>query len=207
MSSVAAPSTESVCPAVKKLPVPEVREIGTDHGFLWVVMTDRERSQFFNQYYNQKLVLPSRGIDWPPYQLELRVRGSDEPGRMAIGVSTWQFPDWYKDRVERIEILSGHSDGWKGPDSHAPEIEAKRNALEMLRKLAMAGIPRRPSVGLDFEGTFSFSWLDQDVGVDLTVYGDGTYSFFASSADYSASADDEPITKPLHSKLLSTLRS
>ena len=197
-------SIESIPPVGEKMPTPVVTNLDTDHDCLQAVMDVRERNQ---QYYNHKLVLPFQGTDGPLYSLALRVRGSDEPDRSAFGVSTLQIPDWYDDRAERIEILSGHSDGWKGPDSYAPKIEAKRCALEMLRKLAQARIPRRPLIGLDFEGTFSFSWLDQDVSVDLTVYGDGTYSFFASSAERSASADDEPITKPLHSKLLSTLRS
>lgn len=115
--------------------------------------------------------------------------------------------NWHSELKDRIKDLGRRPDGWKGPDSRAPETDAVDCALEMLHKLALAGIPRRPSIGLDFEGTFSFAWFDEDVSADMTVYADGTYSFFVSSNTCTASADDERIEEPIHSDLLNALQS
>lgn len=76
----------------------------------------------------------------------------------------------------------------------------------MLRKLAIDGSVRRPSIGLDFEGTFSFAWFDAGTSADMTVYGDVTYSFFVSRGNRSTSADDERIDEPLHDALVDALR-
>ena len=203
----AAPSTESLHPLAEELPMPKaiISDVDPDHLQAFLFGEEEIRSPV--EFYRRRLVPASRGNDWLLTSLALRVRNSSETGSWAASVSIEQLPDWYFDLVNRIESLCRHSDGWKGLGSHAPENDTKHFALQMLRKLALERIPGRPSIGLDFEGTFSFSWLDQDVSVDLTVHGDGTYSFFASSAEYSASVDEEPITKPLHSRLLSTLRS
>ena len=118
-----------------------------------------------------------------------------------------ELPEWYLEVKDSIEALGDRQDGWKGPDSFAPNEHAKRNAHQMLRNLATAGISRQPRIGLDFEGTFSFSWFDDYVSGDLTVYDDGTYSFFISNKHDSAGSDEEPLDSPLDSGLLGILRS
>ena len=182
-------------------------DVYPDH--VQAILSDQKSMRSPVQNYHQRPTpTTSLGSGWLDILPALRVRDSSGLGRWATSdLTAEQLPDWYFDLKGRIETLCQHSDGWKGPGSHAPEIDAKRFALEMLRKLALERIPRRPSIGLDFEGTFSFAWLDEDVSVDLTVYGDGTYSFFVSSSKYSTSADEEPIKEPIHSCLLRTLLS
>lgn len=114
---------------------------------------------------------------------------------------------WYFDLAQRLKVLASKKDGWKGIDSLAALPEAHRHASDMLNKLAQEGIDRRPSIGLDYEGTFSLSWLDDSINVDLTVYEDGSYSFFASSKETRISVDEAKLSDPLHGRLLSVLLS
>ena len=118
-----------------------------------------------------------------------------------------QTSDWYFSVARRLKELSSKQNGWKGVDSVAPRDSSLKSAHVLLRKLAQEGIDRRPAIGLDHEGTFSFLWLDTDVKADLTVYDDGTYSFFVKSDGHSASVDDASITEPLDSRLLGALLS
>ena len=103
--------------------------------------------------------------------------------------------------------LSKKQDGWKGPESQGAIPLAFEHASHMLRKLALEGIDRRPFVGLDYEGTFSFAWFDGKLNIDLTVYDDGTYSFFGTDGVRSASADDARLSERLSPQLLGLLLS
>lgn len=116
-----------------------------------------------------------------------------------------QASEWYFDLNDRLLQLSQKEDGWKGEKSVAPSREARKAASEMISKLAHEGVERRPSIGLDYEGTFSLNWMDDKLSADLTVYEDGTYSFFATSDGRSAMADEERISEPLNGRLLSFL--
>ena len=86
---------------------------------------------------------------------------------------------WHFEIAKEIRALASKVDGWKGENSRAPSRSAVDRAQDLLRKLSDEKVERRPTVGLDHEGTFSFMWLDDEVRADLTVYDDGTYSFFA----------------------------
>ncbi len=130
-------------------------------------------------------------------ELDELIRGDDE-----------KPSGWYIDLKNKIEELGNRQDGWKGPGSLAPDADAVRYAQAMLTKIAAAKIARKPMVGLDFEGTFSFSWFDNSVSADLTVYNDGTYSFFISIENGdSASADENFVDQPFNPRLLKLLRS
>ena len=83
----------------------------------------------------------------------------------------------------------------------------KERARSFLSGFAQEKIDRRPSVGLDYEGTVSFSWHEGDLRADLTIYDDGSYSYFAKRNDITASSDDAKISQPLDAKLLHLLRS
>ncbi len=127
---------------------------------------------------------------------------------LAWTFSTYTQAPWHGELRSRIDELGSSQDGWKGPESRAPNEDACRHAKTMLDRLATAGISRRPMVGLDFEGTFSFCWFDDGVNGDLTVYDDGTYSFFISNEDdETARADEDRVDQPLNSGLLHILNS
>tara|TARA_R100000306_G_C4370821_1_gene139872 strand:+ start:1045 stop:1629 length:585 start_codon:yes stop_codon:yes gene_type:complete len=113
----------------------------------------------------------------------------------------------YYELAERLESLSSKLDGWKGPDSVKAISASRYHAQNFLWKLALENVDRRPAIGLDYEGTFSFSWFEERLKADLTVYDDGSYSFFATDGDTVASVDDASVQDPLHSRLLSVLLS
>ncbi len=115
--------------------------------------------------------------------------------------------NWYFLVANRLDELSVKSDGWKGDKSFAANANALASARTLLWKLAQEGIDRRPAVGLDHEGTFSFMWIDANVKADLTVYENGTYSFYAKYAEHVASVDEASISEPLDSRLLGALLS
>lgn len=117
------------------------------------------------------------------------------------------YDGWHFEVSDRMVALSEKQDGWKGPESRRALPLAFEHANHLLRKLAADGIDRRPSVGLDYEGTFSFTWSDGNLGIDLTVYDDGTYSYFATDGVSSATADDALVSERLPSQLLGLLLS
>ena len=116
-------------------------------------------------------------------------------------------PVWLSEAVRRVEQLSRKRAGWKGTESHEMIPNVKKHARYFLSRLADEKIVRRPSVGLDYEGTVSFSWHEDDLHADLTIYEDGSYSYFAKRNDTMASSDDSKISQPLDAKLLHLLRS
>ena len=105
--------------------------------------------------------------------------------------------------VERINLLSAVSDGWKGEGSVAPSSRAKEEALVMLDKIVGASPSRRPPlIGLDEDGTFSFAWRSEDLKGHMTIYGDGTCSFSIKSSHSSARSSSTSVYAPLPADLV-----
>ena len=130
----------------------------------------------------------------------------------SVFIDSFAFTDstsqWHHELKQRIDKLSNHQDGWKGPESIAPNADATRYANEFLEQLVNVNIKNQPMVGLDYEGTFSFCWNDDQVSGDLTVYDNGTYSFFISNnRGRTASAEEDRIGDPLNTVFLEILNS
>jgi len=117
------------------------------------------------------------------------------------------FDSWHFEVSDRIAALSDKKDGWKGPESLGASPLSLQHANHLLRKLAAEGIDRRPSVGLDYEGTFSFTWSEGSLNIDLTVYDDGTYSYFATDGSRSVMSDDSLVSERFAPQLLGLLLS
>jgi len=113
----------------------------------------------------------------------------------------------YNEAEKRILKLSEKTNDWKGSNSFAPSKDAQNYAYQLLTKLHSERIEKIPSIGLDYEGTFSFFWSDQDITIDLTTYEDGSYSFFATDGSKKFSVDEASLYEPLHQHLLSILLS
>lgn len=142
---------------------------------------------------------------------EMRV--IDEVGEFVRKLSKiWQLnPDRYAEferTNDRIMMLSKMEDGWKGPGSKAPSAIAKRDAQALLRKIvSISDDLTMPGIGLDEEGVFTLSWFDAAKSGCISVYGDGTYSFFMKSRILPVSKDEESIGRPLDSGLVAALLS
>ncbi len=113
--------------------------------------------------------------------------------------------DWRSTLSERIQYLSRKEDGWKGEESVGPSPQARDEALEFLKKLSVENIAIPPHVGLDYEGAYAFCWSDEDFVTDLSIYGDGTYSYFAKRGGRIATSDEALISKPIDSGLRNLL--
>ena len=113
--------------------------------------------------------------------------------------------DWYPDVCNRMFTLSKKQNGWKGPGSRATLRPTFEHAGHLLWKLVLDGIKRRPVIGLDYEGTFSFCWIDDHSSIDLTVYQDGTYSYFATDGKQSMTSDNALVAERISTRLLDLL--
>lgn len=119
-----------------------------------------------------------------------------------------QTAPWLQLVSREISRFCSVSDGWKGDNSVAPTAVAIDEALEMAVQLAaeLPGIPT-PLVGADADGYFCFYWNENDVMANLSIYGDGTYSFYAQNDFEHAEADEEIVGMPLPDRLLRVLSS
>lgn len=112
-----------------------------------------------------------------------------------------------RELFEQISHLSSKLVGWKGANSVAADEHSVRDAIALARKLVQERISKYPAIGLDEDGSFTFYWKDPDFVIDLSVYGDGTYSFFARCGDKSYSVDEAHIADPINRELRSVLLS
>lgn len=199
---------QSANPTTKELPIPVVKKPDISRSHFNIVLVSQESSlPKVESYIHQLANSAISDCEWA--QLIQNENGNYIyfPYYQTPVAFTHPLPNWYSELKERITKLGNRTDGWKGPDSQAPKPKTVKFALEMLLNLGSNRIPRRPSIGLDFEGTFSFSWFDESVSADMTVYDDGTYSFFITNGKNWAGADAEKINKPIHSDLINILRS
>ena len=134
------------------------------------------------------------------------VKSTSTNGFVPVGAPL-VYESWHFEVSDRMVALSEKQDGWKGPDSLSTLPLAFEYANHLLWKLAIDGIDRRPTVGLDYEGTFSFAWSDGNLSIDLTVYDDGTYSYFATDGVRSATEDDALLSERMSPQLLGLLLS
>lgn len=147
--------------------------------------------------------LAAEGTAWQnsPMLASSSSDGSFVAGSNAVPIAA----EWHFELAKRIAFLASKPNGWKGPNSLAATKTAKELAVEFLRKLSVEQIDVQPKVGLDHEGTFSFFWSEDNLSVELTVYEDGTYSFFGASKNQTYIVDEAPLEEPLHNHLLSVL--
>ncbi|MEP3776265.1 MAG: hypothetical protein ABJM82_04485 [Shimia thalassica] len=103
--------------------------------------------------------------------------------------------------TERVIELSKRETGWKGPNSLAAIAKSRTDIMDLIRKMSLEEIEAVPKVGLDYEGTFSLFWNEEDLKAELTAHGDGTYSFFAKKEGHVAFSDEEPVHSVLCPKL------
>ena len=155
-------------------------------------------------------VKPNVDHPWQPEHVSkispwANVKSTSANGFVPVGAPL-EYESLHFEVSDRIAALSKKQDGWKGPDSLSALPLASEYANHFLRKLAKDGIDRQPTVGLDYEGTFSFAWSDGNLSIDLTVYNDGTYSYFATNGERSATADDALLSERISPQLLDLLR-
>ncbi|WP_162620464.1 hypothetical protein [Limimaricola cinnabarinus] len=113
--------------------------------------------------------------------------------------------DWQPSAVARVFRLGHKRDGWKGPGSIGASGQAVDSVLALIDKLSLAGVDASPRIGLDEDGSFTVSWLDEDLVADVSVFPDGSYSFYAQRGELEAMSDEVSISAPLDPQLAEIL--
>jgi hypothetical protein len=107
-----------------------------------------------------------------------------------------------KRSLGRLNYLRTLPDGWLGEDSVGSSEDAGIQAEQLLRRIRKeAPSAPLPVLGLDTDGTIVMNWSAGGLTGSMTIYGDGTYSYFVRRGGHVARASEaainEPIAEPL----------
>lgn len=106
----------------------------------------------------------------------------------------------------RVDLLGRHADGWKGTDSLGASKHAVSDAKALLERLVSSGLIAQPRIGLDEDGSFGFYWQTDQFVAAMSIFGDGTYSYFAREVGGRfASNDSGSLSRPVSAELLEIL--
>ena len=139
-----------------------------------------------------------------PLEIQIAATSEEDVTDAYFPILLGQDPRW-DSLASRIDDLAVRPNDWKGQGSLAVSSNVVDQAKQFLRTLALEETALAPQVGLDFEGTLSFFWNEDGVVAELTIYGDGTYSYFARRDDQVATEDEADIDHPIDSRLLNIL--
>ena len=107
--------------------------------------------------------------------------------------------------VEKVLLLAEKEHGWQGKDSRAAEENAILAALELLDKFTREGVPI-PKITLHSDGSFGFSWTGGGLVADVSIFGDGTYSYDALRGGRKARGSNRKTGDELRPDLLTILK-
>lgn len=108
--------------------------------------------------------------------------------------------------VAKIRELSTYGSGWKGPGSVGPSDLALKDAEHFVRNYFSNPNFVRPRIGLASDGEINLFWKTEHILIDLSILGDGTYTYYAKCADgRSYSGDDVEISTNLPAEIMGLL--
>lgn len=111
-----------------------------------------------------------------------------------------------KRSLGRLNYLRSLPDGWLGEDSYAASVNVGIQAERLLRRIRNeAPTAPLPVLGLDTDGTIVMSWSRGELVGSMTVYGDGTFSYFVRRNIISVKNIDALIEQPLGKDLIDLL--
>ncbi|MCE2737215.1 MAG: hypothetical protein LW703_02395 [Rhodobacter sp.] len=114
-----------------------------------------------------------------------------------------QASAWVEGALEKIASYAEVNDGWRGEGSKAPTGQTLQEAAELLLQIS-SEMPDlfRPMISIDEDGCACLHWNAPDLLATISVYGDGTYSFFSEGYGVVASSDSHEIGTILPSDLI-----
>jgi hypothetical protein len=117
-----------------------------------------------------------------------------------------QSSAWVEAALEKIESYAGLQDGWRGEGSFAPTEQTLQEAAELLLQISaeMPDLPR-PLISMDEEGFACLHWNSSSLLATISVYGDGTYSFFSEGYGVVARSDNELVGAILPHRLIESM--
>lgn len=117
-----------------------------------------------------------------------------------------QSSAWVQAALEKLESYAGLPNGWRGEGSFAPSQQTLQQAAELLLQIS-AEMPDllRPLISVDDEGFACLHWNAPSLLATISVYGDGTYSFFSEGYGVVARSDNELVGAILPQSLIESM--
>lgn len=117
-----------------------------------------------------------------------------------------QSSAWVEAALEKIGSYAGLPDGWRGEGSFAPTELTLQESAELLLQISaeMPDLPR-PLISVDEEGFACLHWNTPSLLATISVYGDGTYSFFSEGYGIVARSDSELVGAILPQSLIESM--
>lgn len=109
--------------------------------------------------------------------------------------------------ISKVRKLSKYPNDWCGNGSLKASIEAINNAEEFIRSLISIDKDIEPPyISLASDGEINFWWKLPKITLDLGLFGEGTYSYYAKLPDTELLKDDVPISEKLPDEILAALK-
>lgn len=105
----------------------------------------------------------------------------------------------------RLRELAIYKDGWAGPDSFAASKKAIADAEIFIRAIDFQEI-LPPYISLAQDGEINFWWDFPGVRMDLGIFGDGTYVYYARLDALELADDGISVSQPLPENILNKLK-
>ena len=109
--------------------------------------------------------------------------------------------------IAQVRELGTLSDEWRGPESIGPQKNAVNDAETFIRMYYTDEPIAKPSISAASDGEINFYWKTPLVRMDLSIFGDATYSYFARTIDgRSFRGDNIPVYRKLPDELIILLK-
>lgn len=109
--------------------------------------------------------------------------------------------------ISQIEEFRSRQDGWKGPNSFGPTKRTIEDAKTFAEVVLADSKIEPPHIGLAADGEITFFWQNPKITIDLTIAGDGTYSYFAKPVVGPPFFEDAaPVSKSFSEEIFSLMR-
>ena len=133
----------------------------------------------------------------------------------AVKASSWlsivaavkDLPEIWAQVVQEIKDYASLEPGWRGPGTQGVSKEIESEAVVLARLFAVS-LPDGscPMVGADDDGFVVMTWNDRDLVGNLSVNGDGTYTYYFQRKDQVLKKARAQIFEPLTYDLVSFLK-
>jgi hypothetical protein len=117
-----------------------------------------------------------------------------------------QSSAWVEVALEKLDSYAGLNDGWRGEGSRAPTDQTLKEAAKLLLQIS-SEMPDlfRPLISIDEDGYACLHWNGAYLLATISVYGDGTCSFFSEGYGITASSDSHDVGGILPSDLIEAM--
>jgi hypothetical protein len=112
---------------------------------------------------------------------------------------------WLSDAFSRIRELRDRLPDEAETDSWDTALNALKDADALILKLADSGLSYRPVIGWDGDSIVSIYLKGNGLSADLSVYGDGTFSYSARKGSLASCSDESKIGGPLPQNFIDML--